>query len=130
MTGGLRSLPGIASAPTTAPSILPSGGGTRVATRPGMAIISALVSLLMRQLSTIVQAMMSAVRKWEDTHVYAQPKEGRYFAVLDALAKACVRVDARVAREDVPRPMALASTIVQKDDARGGAPSLRAEPLR
>jgi hypothetical protein len=57
---------------------------------------------------------MSAIHEWEDCHVYVQPKEARYPAVLEALAKACERADARVVQEDVPRPMALASTIVQK----------------
>jgi hypothetical protein len=65
-------------------------------------------------LTVPIVKVMSAVHKWEDCHVYVQPKEGRYSAVLDALAKACDRVGVRVVREDVPRPMALASTIVQK----------------
>jgi hypothetical protein len=65
-------------------------------------------------LTVPVVKVMSTMHKWEDCHVYVQPKRGRYFAVLDALAKACERSSAQVVREDVPRPMALASTIVQK----------------
>jgi hypothetical protein len=61
-----------------------------------------------------VVKVISTIHKWEDCHVYVQPKEGRYLAVLEALAKACDRAGARVAREDIPRPMALATLIVQK----------------
>jgi hypothetical protein len=60
----------------------------------------------------IIKAM-SAVRKWDDCHVYIQPKEGRYGEVLDALVKACERGRVKVAREDVPAPMALATNVMQ-----------------
>jgi hypothetical protein len=72
------------------------------------------VAFVVTALTVPVVKLLSALHRWDDCHVYVQPKEGRYDAVLDALAEACGRADARVSREDVPMPMALASNVVQK----------------
>jgi uncharacterized membrane protein YeaQ/YmgE (transglycosylase-associated protein family) len=64
-------------------------------------------------LTVPIVKIVSMMQRWDDCHVYVQPKEGRYEQVLEALARACDRASVRVTREDVPRPLALATTIVQ-----------------
>jgi hypothetical protein len=77
-----------------------------------------------------VVKILSAARRWEDCHVYVQPKEGRYVAVLDALRDACGRANARVVREDVPMSMRLASTIVLRLASPFLVPIVEAKPQR
>jgi hypothetical protein len=64
-------------------------------------------------LTVPVVKIVSMAHRWDDCHVYVQAKEGRYEKVLEALAKACERADVKASREDVPTPLALATTIVQ-----------------
>jgi hypothetical protein len=71
------------------------------------------VAFIVTAITVPIIKAMSAVRKWDDCHVYIQPKEGRYEAVLEALVKACERGRVKVAREDVPAPMALATNVMQ-----------------
>ena len=65
-------------------------------------------------LTVPVVKILSTMRRWDDTHVYIQAKEGRYQEVLDLLTKACEKADVKVVREDVPKPMALATKVIRK----------------
>lgn len=58
--------------------------------------------------------VLSMIHRWDDCHVYVQPKEGRYDDALEALVEACRRAGSHVEREDVPTPMALATRVIQK----------------
>ncbi len=80
------------------------------------------VAFLVTAVTVPIVKVMSAVRRWDECHVYIQPKEGRYFKVLDALAEACGRANAKVTRENVPAPMALASDVIPFGPGIGSGP--------
>ncbi|HEV7559412.1 MAG TPA: hypothetical protein VGO00_28245, partial [Kofleriaceae bacterium] len=55
----------------------------------------------------------SLVRRWSDEHVFVQPHDNAYDAVLDCLVEACKRAGLTPAVSDAPRAMVLATTIMR-----------------
>jgi hypothetical protein len=88
------------------------------------------VAFVVTAVTVPIVKVLSAIHRWDDCHVYVQPKEGRYFEVLDALVEACDRAHAQVVREEVPAPMALASNVIQKLARRFLEPIVEAKPQR
>jgi hypothetical protein len=58
--------------------------------------------------------LASIARGWSDEHVYVQPHDGQYDAVLHSLAEACERAGMTAQISDVPAHMQLATTIMRK----------------
>jgi hypothetical protein len=71
----------------------------------------------------------SIVRGWSDEHVYVQPHDGEYQAVLHALAEACARAGLVPEISDVPRHLVAATTVMRRL-ARGAVASLISEQLQ
>lgn len=55
----------------------------------------------------------SLVRGFSESHVYVQPKEGRYGAVVHAAAEACARAGLVPTIEPIPTSMALATKVMK-----------------
>lgn len=71
----------------------------------------------------------SMVRGWSDSHVYVQPKTGRYASVLQELTEACARAGILPEVTELPTSMAL-STKVLKTLARGAVQPIVAEEVK
>ncbi|HEX4493795.1 MAG TPA: hypothetical protein VH914_21520 [Acidimicrobiia bacterium] len=76
-----------------------------------------------------VLKVASIVRRWSDDHVYVQPHDGDYDAVLRELADAVERAGLHARISDVPRHMVLATTIM-RGFARGTVSAFVAPTLR
>jgi len=106
-------------------------GGLVVTLLGGYAVtVGYFIAFVVTAITVPIIKAMSAVRKWDDCHVYVQPKEGRYEEVLEALVKACERGRVKVSREDVPAPMALATNVMQTLAKPFLAPSVDAKLQR
>ena len=55
----------------------------------------------------------SIIRRWSDHHVYVQPHEGQYKAVVQALAEACARAGYAPKISDAPRYMVFATSVIR-----------------
>jgi uncharacterized membrane protein YqjE len=71
----------------------------------------------------------SIFRGWSDSHVYVQPRKGRYKHALEELTEACARAGILPEVTDLPTSMAL-STKVLKVLARGTVQPIVAEEIR
>jgi hypothetical protein len=71
----------------------------------------------------------SIARGWSDEHVYVQPHEGQYAAVMRSLAEACARAGYEPAISDAPKHMDFA-THVMRWFARGAVTPLVPAQLR
>lgn len=68
-------------------------------------------------------------RRWSDEHVYVEPHDGAYDAVLECLVVACRRAGLEPVVSDAPRAMVLATTIM-RTLARGAIDPFVATRLR
>ena len=87
------------------------------------------VAFLLTVVTVPLVKLASIVRGWADEHVYVQPREGQYDAVLRELAEACARAGVLPEITDVPLSMSL-STKVLKLLARGAVSPIVAEQVR
>jgi hypothetical protein len=63
--------------------------------------------------------LIAMARRWEDEHVFLQPKEGEYHRILNELAQACQKAGVQVTEWSVPKVMQ-APVRVLRFFARGG----------
>lgn len=87
-----------------------------------LAFVVTVIAVPLVKLATIVRGLA-------DTHVYVQPREGRYDAVVRELAEACVRAGLTPEITKLPTAMAL-STKVLKLFAAGAVSPIVAEEVR
>jgi hypothetical protein len=88
------------------------------------------VAFVITAFSVPIVKILSTAKGWDDDHVYVQPKEKHFYAVLDELAAACHAAGKPVIREPAPTSMALSSRVI-KWFARGIVdPIVPADPQR
>lgn len=61
-----------------------------------------------------VVKVASILKGWTDTHVYVQPREGKYDDVVNELCEACARAGLVPTVENPPARMMLATTVLKK----------------
>jgi hypothetical protein len=88
------------------------------------------VAFVVTAVSVPVVKVASTAKGWDDVHTYLQPKEGRYFQVVEELARACAIAKVDVRREPVPTHLALATRIIQRFARPFVEPIVAAEPQR
>jgi hypothetical protein len=71
------------------------------------------VAFVLTLVTVPVVKVLSTIKGWTDTHVFVQPREGKYLATLEELAAACAAVKEEVQIEPVPTPMALATRAIK-----------------
>ncbi len=87
------------------------------------------VAFLLTVVTVPAVKVASMVRGWSDSHVYVQPKTGRYDDVLEELTESCARAGVLPEVTELPTSMAL-STKVLKTLARGAVQPIVAEQVR
>lgn len=87
------------------------------------------VSFLVTALTVPIVKIASIVKGWSDSHVYVQPKNGRYKHALAELTEACARAGILPEVTEMPFTMAL-STRVLKKLARGAVQPIVAEEVK
>ncbi len=84
------------------------------------------VSFIVTVVTVPIVKLASLARGWTETHVYLQPKEGKYHATIHDLAEACTMTGITPQVADVPISMAL-STKAMKFFARGAMDAIVAD---
>lgn len=87
------------------------------------------VAFVLTVITVPLVKIASIVRGFADTHLYVQPRNGHYDAVLHELCEACVRAGLEPEVTDVPTAMEL-STKVLKTLARGAVSPIVAEQVK
>jgi len=76
-------------------------------------VIGYAIAFVVTVITVPIVKLLSVARRWADTHVYMQSKEGHYEATLDMLVEACHRAGVDVTREDVPRQLEIATSVTR-----------------
>jgi hypothetical protein len=96
----------------TPPSRL-HGGALRTLLGGYSLTLGYLFAFLITAIAVPIVKLLSLMKGWADTHVYVQPREGRYSNVLGEIAAACAAAGQEVVTEPVPGAMALATNTVR-----------------
>jgi hypothetical protein len=112
-----------------APSRKQRGGVLRTALFGYPLTLGLFLSFLLTLFIVLVLKLMAMARRWEDEHVYLQPKEGSYRLVLAQLAVACEKAGISVRDEPVPGIMRVPLRVL-KWFARSGLDSIIASEPR
>lgn len=70
-------------------------------------------SFLVTLVTVPLTRLVSLARRWEDQHIYVQPREGRYDDVLRHLVAACEAADLEPRVEPVPRQLSLSIRLLR-----------------
>lgn len=87
------------------------------------------LSFLITVVTVPVVKVASILRGWTDTHVYVQPREGRYDDVVRELCEACARAGLLPEVSEPPTRMMLATTVLKKL-AKGMVSPIVAEEIK
>ncbi|MGV3619541.1 MAG: phage holin family protein [Archangium sp.] len=71
------------------------------------------LSFIVTLITVPVTKIISLARRWEDQHIYVQPRKGRYQDVLRHLVSACEAASLLPRVEDVPRQMSLSIRVLR-----------------
>lgn len=88
-----------------APSRKQRGGPLRTVLAGYPLTLGMFLSFLLTFMVVPVMKLVSMARRWEDEHVFIQPKEGAYAQVLQQLAAACEKARIPVENKPVPKVM-------------------------
>lgn len=112
-----------------APSRKQKGGVFRTLLAGFPLTVGLFLSFLMTFLIVPALKLVALVRRWEDEHVFLQPKEGAYHRILGELASACDKAGVQVTEWSVPKAMQ-APVRVLRFFARAGIEPLVSESPR
>lgn len=71
------------------------------------------LSFIVTLVTVPITKVMSLARRWQDQHIYVQPRKGRYEDVLRHLVAACEAASLMPRVEDVPRQMSLSLRVLR-----------------
>lgn len=71
-------------------------------------------SFLITVITVPIAKLASILKGWTETHVYVQPREGKYDDVVGELCEACARAGLLPTVEDAPARMMLATNVLKK----------------
>lgn len=88
-----------------APSRKQKGGVLRTILSGFPLTLGLFLSFLMTFFVVPALKLIAMARRWEDEHVFLQPKEGQYHRILGELASACDKAGVQVTEGSVPKVM-------------------------
>jgi hypothetical protein len=87
------------------------------------------IAFITTAITVPIVKVVSILRGWAESHVYMQPRAGRYDSVLHELAEACVRAGLEPRIDAPPRRMTIATDVL-KTLAKGAVSPIVAEHVK
>ena len=113
-----------------APARTQKGGALRTVISGFPITLGFFVSFLVTLVVVPALKIAAMVRGWTDEHVFVQPREGRYRAVLDAIRDACVRAGVAIEEQAMPKAMSLPTRVLKRFAGTALEAIVAADPRR